>query len=94
VIDDPVLNDMVLMAQNHAIDLYETLLEKGVAREVARDILPLSTQTTLYMKGSVRSWIHYLQLRCAEDTQKEHREIAEAIRDIFAIQFPTIAKAL
>lgn len=94
VIDDPVLNDMVLMFQNNAIDLYETLLEKGVAREVARDILPLSTQTTLYMKGSVRSWIHYLQLRCAEDTQKEHREIAEAIRDIFAIQFPTIARAL
>lgn len=79
---------------NLTLQLYNTLLEAGVAREVARDVLPLGTETTLYMKGSVRSWIHYLQLRLAEDTQKEHREIAEQIAAIFAQHFPVIAQHL
>lgn len=72
--------------------LYNELLEKGVAKECARMVLPLTTQTRIYMKGSIRSWIHYLQIRCDEHVQLEHREIALAIRDIFAAEFPNIAK--
>lgn len=75
-------------------DLYKALLDAGVAKEVARMILPLTTQTKIYIKGSIRSWIHYLQIRCDEHTQLEHREIALTIRDVFAGQFPTISKAL
>jgi thymidylate synthase (FAD) len=75
-------------------DCYEDLLEAGVARECARMILPLCTQTTLYMTGSVRSWIHYFQQRLSEHTQKEHREVAKSIFAIFEEQFPTITKAL
>ena len=74
--------------------LYNKLIDSGVSRETARDILPLSTETTMYMKGSVRSWIHYLELRCSPDTQKEHREIAEGIKSIFVNQLPNISEAL
>jgi len=74
--------------------LYKDLLDKGVAKECARMVLPLTTQTKIYMKGSVRSWIHYLQIRCAENTQLEHREIALAISDIFKNLFPNISKSL
>lgn len=74
--------------------LYSELISAGVAREVARDILPLATETTMYMKGSVRSWIHYLELRTAEDTQKEHRIIANQIKDIFIENFPSVSEAL
>ena len=74
------------------VTMYSEMVEKGIAKECARMILPLATSTTLYMKGSVRSWIHYLQLRCAEDTQLEHRFVANEIKRIFSIQFPRIAK--
>lgn len=74
--------------------LYKNLLEKGVAKESARFVLPLTTQTKIYMKGSIRSWIHYLQIRCDEHTQLEHRQVAEAIRSIFYGRFPNISKAL
>lgn len=74
--------------------LYDQAIANGVAKECARSLLPLNTVTRLYMKGSVRSWIHYLQVRCAPETQKEHRDIADAIREIFAEQFPTIANCL
>lgn len=74
--------------------LYAELLDAGVAREVARDILPLAAETRLYIKGSIRSWIHYLELRTAEDTQKEHRDIANAVKNIFVQNFPNIAEAL
>ena len=74
--------------------LYEKLIKHGISRETARDVLPLSTETTIYMKGSVRSWIHYLELRCSSDTQKEHRQIAEGIKSIFVNQFPNISEAL
>ena len=74
--------------------LYNKLIDSDVSRETARDILPLSTETTMYMKGSVRSWIHYLELRCSPDTQKEHREIAEGIKSIFVNQLPNISEAL
>jgi thymidylate synthase (FAD) len=74
--------------------LYDKLISNGVSRETARDVLPLSTETTMYMKGSVRSWIHYLELRCSSDTQKEHRDIADGIKSIFSNNFPNISKAL
>jgi thymidylate synthase (FAD) len=74
--------------------LYNRLLERGVAKECARFVLPLATPTRIYMTGSCRSWIHYIDLRSAHGTQKEHMEIAEACREIFKEQFPTVAKAL
>ena len=73
--------------------LYEEMLQEGIAKETARRILPLCTPTTLYMCGSLRSWIHYIQLRSANGTQLEHQEIALACRGIFAQQFPVIAEA-
>jgi thymidylate synthase (FAD) len=74
--------------------LYRELLDAGVARECARMVLPLCVQTTLYMTGSVRSWIHYFQQRLSEHTQKEHREIARSIFEIFQQQFPIISNAI
>lgn len=74
-----------------SMNLYAELINAGVAREVARDILPLATETTMYMKGNLRSWLHYLELRMGEDTQKEHREIANQIFEIFKQNFPTIS---
>ena len=73
--------------------LYREMLSTGVAKECARSILPLSTQTRLYMNGTLRSWIHYLQLRCDPGTQLEHRQIAEAIKQIFCTEFPVIGEA-
>lgn len=74
--------------------LYDRLLEAGVAKESARGVLPLNTQTRLYMKMSVRGWIHYLQVRCGNGTQKEHQDIAFLILDIFKEQFPNIWEAV
>lgn len=76
-----------------AYGVYETLLAQGVAKETARRILPLCTPTTLYMHGTLRSWIHYIDLRTGPETQLEHRQVAEACRSIFTEHFPTIAKA-
>jgi len=73
---------------------YDTMIENGVAKEVARMVLPLSTETTMYMKGSLRSWVHYIQLRTEQNTQKEHRLIAEKCKKIFIKEFPTISEAL
>jgi thymidylate synthase (FAD) len=73
--------------------LYNEAIKRGIAKECARFLLPLSTRTRLYMKGNIRSWIHYLDLRCGNGTQLEHKEIADAIKTIFIEQFPTIAKA-
>jgi thymidylate synthase (FAD) len=70
------------------------LIENGIAKEVARMVLPLTTQTTMYMKGSLRSWIHYIELRTQENTQKEHRLIADESKKIFINNFPVIAEAL
>ena len=77
-----------------SMDLYREMLDEGIAKECARFVLPLATPTRLYMSGSCRSWIHYIQLRSANGTQKEHMEIAEACKQIFAEQFPTVAEAL
>ncbi len=74
--------------------LYSEMISNGVAKECARSILPLSTQTRLFMNGTIRSYIHYLQVRTDPSTQLEHREIALAIKDIFCKQFPVIGKAV
>ena len=77
-----------------SMDLYQKMLKSGVAKECARFVLPLATPTRLYMTGSVRSWIHYIDLRSAHGTQKEHMDVAEGVRSIFSEQFPVVAKAL
>ena len=74
--------------------LYEQMLSQGVAKECARMVLPLATPTRIYMTGSCRSWIHYINLRSAHGTQKEHMEIAEACRKVFIEQFPSVSEAL
>jgi len=77
-----------------AMALYNQMLELGVAKECARMVLPLCTPTKLYMTGSCRSWIHYIELRSAHGTQKEHMDIAEACRKVFTEQFPSVSEAL
>ena len=77
-----------------SMDLYREMLDEGIAKECARFVLPLATPTRMYMSGSCRSWIHYITLRSANGTQKEHMEIAEACKKIFIEQFPTCAAAL
>lgn len=77
-----------------AQNLYKELLEADVAKECARFVLPLATPTRLYMTGSVRSWLHYIDLRSAHGTQKEHMQIAEEVRCIFTCQFPAVSAAL
>ena len=74
--------------------LYESMLKQGVAKECARMVLPLCTPTRIYMTGSCRSWIHYINLRSAHGTQKEHMVIAEACRKVFIEQFPAVSEAL
>lgn len=75
-------------------ELYDKLIDKGLAKECARMVLPLTTSTTLFMSGTIRSWIHYLDLRTKENTQKEHRIIAEEIKKIFIKEFPVTSCAL
>lgn len=94
IISDVDCENMVNNHLSRSLELYSILLQRNVARECARMVLPLATETTLYMKGSVRSWIHYLELRTKEDTQKEHREIAEEILELFKEVFPNISEAL
>ena len=77
-----------------SLALYEQMLKRGVAKECARNVLPLCVPTKMYMSGSVRSWIHYINLRSANGTQKEHMDIANACKDIFIEQFPIVAEAL
>ena len=79
---------------NQAEKLYKRMLEAGVAKECARMVLPLATPTRLYMTGSCRSWIHYINLRSAHGTQKEHMDIAEGCRKVFTEQFPIVSKTL
>lgn len=98
-VGDEVFNDKYLEfeIENHLLksrELYSNLIHKGIAKESARFILPLTTQTTLYMKNNIRNWIHYLDLRCSEHTQKEHRLIANEIKKIFIEHFPNVSKGL
>jgi len=78
----------------NSMRLYKDALAMGIAKEQARFLLPLSTETTLYMSGTLRSWIHYLELRSGNGTQKEHRDIALGIKEIFAKEFPNTSNAL
>jgi len=78
----------------NSLNLYESMLKEGVAKECARFVLPLATPTKIYMSGSCRSWIHYINLRSGHGTQKEHMEIAENCKNIFQEKFPTVSKAL
>lgn len=80
--------------QSNILKEYNKLLEEGIAKECARMILPLNTKTTLFMAGTIRSWIHYLEIRTTKDTQKEHRKIALEIKELFKQQFPNISNAL
>ena len=79
---------------DRSMKLYRQMLDEGIAKECARFVLPLAVGTKIYMTGSVRSWIHYINLRSANGTQKEHMDIALACRDIFVEQFPICAEAL
>ena len=92
------VHDALLERTTYLLDqvfaFYDEMLEIGIAKETARRILPLCTSTTLHMTGTLRSWIHYLQVRCDPATQLEHRQIACAIRDIFIQEFPVIGQAV
>ena len=99
-IDDiPVEQSKMLLGRiqnyfNEGLDLYNELLREGIAKECARFVLPLATPTRIYMSGSVRSWVHYIDLRSGHGTQKEHMDIANACKSIFTDQFPTVSEAL
>ena len=77
-----------------AFGLYNQMLKAGVAKECARFVLPLATPTRIYMTGSCRSWIHYINLRSAHGTQKEHMDIANGCKKIFVENFPSVSEAL
>jgi thymidylate synthase (FAD) len=74
--------------------LYQEMLTAGVAKECARDVLPLASPTKLYMNGSLRSWLHYTDLRCANGTQLEHKQIALEVKLLIQQQFPTVYSAM
>jgi thymidylate synthase (FAD) len=78
----------------YSMDLYERMLEAGVAKECAREVLPLCTPTRLYMNGTVRSWLHYCDLRCGNGTQLEHRRIANQVRNILCRELPGVSMAM
>ena len=96
-LDPLMVEDLNLKMQRHFVDgmkLYKEMLDAGVAKECARFVLPLATPTRIYMTGSVRSWIHYVDLRSAHGTQKEHMDIANASKKIFIEQFPAVSESL
>ena len=88
------LQEKIRIHFKHSMTLYNDLLEHGVAKECARFVLPLATPTRIYMTGSCRSWIHYINLRSAHGTQKEHMVIAEECKKVFTEQFPAVSEAL
>ena len=92
-----LVNAMEIDIREHlqsAIELYNSLLEAGVARECAREVLPLCTPTRLYMNGTIRSWIHYCQLRCGNGTQKEHQMIAREAWKLLEEHLPNVCVSL
>tara|TARA_B100000902_G_scaffold251754_1_gene238181 strand:+ start:80 stop:718 length:639 start_codon:yes stop_codon:yes gene_type:complete len=95
---DPFVNQQFEMAMqryfDEGLDLYKTMLDKGIAKECARMVLPLAVPTRIYMTGSCRSWIHYIALRSANGTQAEHMDIANQAKVIFCEQYPTVGKAM
>ena len=100
VIDGLKANELTVLQSKIAAhflksqDLYEELLAAGIAKECARKVLPLNTETTIYMTGTVRDWIHYIELRSGNGTQKEHMQIANDAKDLFVEALPTVGKAL
>ena len=94
--DDVVSRCDALTASSIAVAMktYQDLLSMGVAKECAREVLPLATPTKLFMNGTIRSWLHYVNLRCGNGTQKEHRVIAEQVRTIMQEQLPSVAYAM
>ena len=96
-IDPLTQQDFEIKMQRHFVNgmhLYKEMLEAGIAKECARFVLPLATPTRIYMTGSCRSWIHYIDLRSAHGTQQEHKDIAEGCRQVFVEQFPIVSEAL
>ena len=96
-VDDFTKQEFDIKIKKHfenSMQLYKQLLKQGIAKECARFVLPLATPTRLYMTGSLRSWIHYIDLRSAHGTQKEHMVIAEACRKVFTEQFPAVSEAI
>jgi thymidylate synthase (FAD) len=96
-IDPFVKQEFEIKIRRHfdeAMVLYQSMLDQGIAKECSRFVLPLATPTRIYMSGSCRSWIHYINLRTANGTQKEHMDLAEGCKKIFIEQFPTCAEAL
>jgi thymidylate synthase (FAD) len=75
-------------------DLYREMVSSGVAKECARDVLPMSSPSRLYMNGTVRSWLHYCELRCANGTQREHQVIASQVKDILYSHMPNVCRAM
>ena len=96
-IDPFVRQEFQIKMQKHfaaGMKLYQEMLDANIAKECARFVLPLAVPTRLYMTGSVRSWIHYIELRSANGTQKEHMDIANRCKEIFIEQFPSVAEAM
>ena len=96
-IDPFIKQEFQIKMQRHfdaGMKLYKEMLDASIAKECARFVLPLAVPTKIYMTGSCRSWIHYIDLRSAHGTQKEHMDIAEGARKIFIEQFPTVSEAL
>ena len=96
-LDPFVVQNLELQMQtlfDSSMALYQQMLERGVAKECARNVLPLCTPTKIYMTGSCRSWIHYINLRSANGTQKEHMDVALACKEVFKEQFPSVSEAL
>tara|TARA_B100001093_G_scaffold353587_1_gene338045 strand:- start:193 stop:828 length:636 start_codon:yes stop_codon:yes gene_type:complete len=95
---DPAISEklqkQMITLFSSSLALYNQMLESGVAKECARFVLPLATPTRLYMSGSCRSWIHYINLRSAHGTQKEHMDIANACKGVFMENYPTVSEAL
>ena len=95
---DPAISDklqkQMITLFSASLALYNQMLESGIAKECARFVLPLATPTRLYMSGSCRSWIHYINLRSAHGTQKEHMDIANACKEVFMENYPTVSAAL
>jgi len=96
-IDEFTVQKYQILMQDYfkkGMELYTNMLDDGIAKECARFVLPLAVPTKIYMTGSVRSWIHYIDLRSANGTQKEHMDIANEAKCIFCCQFPNVAEAL
>ena len=87
-------SDQIQEHYQSAYALYDSLLVSGVAKECAREVLPLGSETTLYMNGTLRSWLHYVDLRAAPETQREHRMIAESVKDLIEKECPAVYEAM